>query len=72
MLAAMIQGFFEGLAEIIFLTLGVRRTLALIFLAIGLVAMNSGKFESSGIFLGVSACLGGWDTIVRKRARKQS
>ena len=67
MLAALFQALFESLGEFIFLTLGVRRTFALIFLVIGMVAMNAGSYESSGVFLAMSVSLFGWDMLARKR-----
>jgi hypothetical protein len=70
MIAGIIQAFFESIVEIIFLLLGVRRTLALIFLALGLLTLSSSKFGSSGIFLAISISLFGWDQVSRsKRSR---
>jgi hypothetical protein len=72
MIAGLMQALFESIVEIIFLTLGVRRALALIFLALGLITLNSGKFESCGIFLGLSVSLFGWDAVARIRTIRKS
>jgi hypothetical protein len=67
MIAAFFEALFESMAELLFVTLGVRRTFALIFLVIGLVALNAGSYESSGVFLAISLGLFAWDAVARKR-----
>ena len=67
MIAAFFEALFESMAELLFVTLGVRRTFALIFLVIGLVALNARSYESSGVFLAISLGLFAWDAVARKR-----
>jgi hypothetical protein len=63
--ASIIQGLFESIGEIIFLSLGVRRALALIFFALGLLTLGTGKYESCGIFLAMGFSV--WDAYARRR-----
>lgn len=65
--ASIIQGLFESIVEIVFLILGVRRTISLIFFAVGLVTLCTGKYESCGFFLAMSLGFFVWNANVRRR-----
>ena len=69
MLAALFAALFEFLGELIFVTLGTKRTLALLSVCIAVIVLTNGKPESGLIFFLVAVVLMIWDVIARRRGQ---